>query len=184
MNEARALPSGVITADSRAILLLDDADEYLQLLLKIAKEDALGSSGLGGTERVPVVLALSDGTPARDVIAPNLHRPGWKWMELRPFNKSAEQREDMLAYARVLMNPFDPKIVKDVSDKAWFIDYSAPNQAISRLETSYSKYLKGLPSEFSDMRFYMVADYARNDGAVVEADDENALRALLAQEQQ
>lgn len=182
MDEARNERPAAVNQASRAIVLLDDADDYLHLLLSIADEAKLGASGLGGSERVPVIMATSAGTPARDVLQPNSPRPGWKPMELRPFNKSADRREDMLAYARVLMNPFDENILKDVSGKAWFLDYGAPTDAIKDLETKYSSWLRGLPIEFGDKPFYMIAQMAR-DGFVVEADDEKALRALVGEAQ-
>jgi CHAT domain len=179
MDAARKRYPGLITSTGRAIVLLDDAEDYVHLLFNIAKEDTLATCGLGGDERVPVIMALSAGTPALDRLGTNSQRPGWKLMELRPFNKSADRREDMIAYARVLMNPFDPNILKDVSGKAWFMDYGAPTEAISEVETRYSDWLKGLPIEFVEKSFYLIATIARDKAFVVEADDDKALKALV-----
>ncbi len=122
MAEARDKHPKLIKLASRAVVLLDDADEYLDLLLNIADEKTLGISGFGGSERVPVIMAFSGRKIARDVVAPNTPRVGWNMKELRPFSKAPNSREDMLAYARVLMNPFDNTILPTASDKAWFMD--------------------------------------------------------------
>src|SRR5260370_37296061 len=100
MKDARDKHPALITPASRAILLLDDADEYLELLLNIADEKMLGVSGFGGSERVPVIMAFSGRKAARDIAAPNTPRVGWDIIELRPFSTSAHTRACTSSYAR------------------------------------------------------------------------------------
>jgi hypothetical protein len=179
MTEARDKHPALIKPTSRAILLLDDADEYLELLLNIVDEKTLGVSGFGGAERVPVIMAFSGRKTARDVVAPYSPRVGWNMMELRPFGKAANGREDMLAYARVLMNPFNENILRNVSGKAWFMDYGAPATSISECERNYSDLLTGMPAEFWSRDFYFIAAIAAKNAFVQAATDDQALEALI-----
>jgi hypothetical protein len=178
MKSAREKHPDLIKPTSRAILLLDDADEYLNLLLNIADEKTLGTSGFGGPERVPIVMAFSGSTTARDVVAPNSPRVGWNIMELLPFCRAANRREDMLAYARVLMNPFDKTILTGISDKAWFMDYGADAASVSECETLYSNVLTGKPADLSSIPFYLLAKLASVKKFALPATDEEALKAL------
>jgi hypothetical protein len=178
MKDARDKHPASITFASRAILLLDDADEYLELLLNIADEKTLGISGFGGSERVLVIMAFSGRKTARDIVAPNTPRVGWNMKELRPFCKAANNREDMLAYARVLMNPFDKKILPTASDQAWFMDYGASSETIREYETLYYDNLRGIPADFTRKDFYWIAKLASKSKFLLPATDEEALEAL------
>src|SRR5260370_42632542 len=82
MKDARDKHPALITPASRAILLLDDADEYLELLLNIADEKMLGVSGFGGSGRVAGIMAFSGRQAARDNRAPNQPPGGANIMEL------------------------------------------------------------------------------------------------------
>jgi hypothetical protein len=179
MQDARAKHPDVIGKDSRAIVLLDDADLYANSLDEIAKMSKLGSRGLGPPEEpVPVIMTFSVGTAASDYWTKTGEVQGWERLELCPFDKTEGRREDMLAYARVLMNPFDKKLLDNVSGVVWVMDYDNPDM-VRKYEARYAKHLKGLPVEFRSDTFYMLADFAKEDSFLIPADaDNDSLRRL------
>jgi hypothetical protein len=88
--------------------------------------------------------------------------PGWRSLPLTSFATDPDRREDMRAYARVLMYPFASKLVAGYSDKAWVMDYGIPAGDISYCEEKYLKYLKGFPGLLNDAMFYAIAEWVLN----------------------
>jgi len=181
MEEARKKKPDLVGKKSRAILFLDDVHDYFKDLDSIASQGKVGVWGFGSEEEpVPVIMAFSLGTPTTDLLKPITEsgRPGWRPIGLGAFDSDPERPEDMMAYGRVLLNPFDPKLVPDWSDRAWFMDYEIGGGMVDNCEATYRQFLTGIPKELSEKTFYAVAMSFK--GAFVKpALDEQKLKELI-----
>lgn len=182
MKEARKEAPEFVGERSRAILLLDEVHDYFRDLDSIASHLKLGAWGFGSaTEPVPVIMAFSLGTPISDMLKPIAEsgKNGWRAIALGPFDRDPQRPEDMLAYARVLMNPFDKTLGPQISDRAWVMDYDIKLEDVEFCETKFRMWLKGLPGEFTDGLFYALAQSAEEKKFLKLATDEDELRKLL-----
>lgn len=159
MAEARAQEPKRIAEKGRAVLLLDEVHEYFEHLDSINEHQKLGVWGFGSeADPVPVVISFALGTVASDLLRPiaESRRIGWRALQLRRFDRGPLHAEDMLAYGRVLLNRFNDKLVPDISDREWVMDYGIDPKNIKECESEYRKNLKGVPSEFSLKDFFWV----------------------------
>ena len=182
MEEARRVKPDLVGKNSRAILFLDEVHDYFKDLDSIAGQGKVGVWGFGSEQDpVPVIMAFSLGTPTTDLLRPITEsgRPGWQAMELGRFDNDPERPEDMLAYGRVLMNPFDPKILPEWSDRAWFMDYEIEKSIVTESEATFRLLLSGLPSQLSEKILYASAMVTVKGAFVKPALDEQKLKELI-----
>jgi hypothetical protein len=182
MEEARRKKPDLVGKNSRAILLLDDVHDYFKVLDSIAGRGKLGVWGFGSEdEPVPIIMAFSLSTPTHDLLNPITESgtPGWRSIKLGPFDSDPERPEDMLAYGRVLMNPFNPKILPQWSDRAWFMDYEIEKSIVTASEATFRTLLNGLPGQLSDKLLYASAMNVARDAFVKLALDEQKLKELI-----
>jgi CHAT domain-containing protein len=169
--DARIAHPTIIRARSRALLLFDDVDDYGDALDPLLRT-VIGNSGLGTpSEPFPVVLTFLYGGPQKDALKEVYERKKGAWMvhALNEFGTG----EDLMAYERLLMNPFD---TSRTVPRAF--NYRLDSRAIARGERGFQKILKGVPSLATSDLFHDVAELAQEDGFVVSADDDAILRAL------
>jgi hypothetical protein len=175
--DARAKHPGVLSPASRAVLLVDDVDRCDQAIDPLLHQ-VLGPSGLGAPEDpFPVVLAFHGGGPAQLMLKPVIERRMAGWL-VRKLDAFAEG-EDMLAYERLLMNPFN-ETLSDNAGARWALNYGLGADKTGKWERQFRKHLQGVPTMATSDRLYILADLAQEDGFVIKADDEALLRALRA----
>jgi hypothetical protein len=184
MAEARREKPAILTENSRAVLLLDDLHDYIKEFEPIATEHKLGVWGFGTEqEPVPVVAAFSLGTATNDMTKPiaESNYSGWRALPLRAFATDKDRREDMRAYARVLMNPFTT-LVANISDVAWVMDYGITPAEVNDCEDMYRRYFKGIPGRIQEEPFFLMAETAKGKRFLKEAQDRDRLRRLIDEE--
>jgi len=86
--------------------------------------------------------------------------------------------EDLLAYERVLLNPFT-KLVAGISDQAWFMDFEVGKDTVNKCVNDFRKFMQGKPSEFLEQGFYMMAYWGTQREFLKQATDEDKLRKLM-----
>lgn len=180
MRKARQEKPAVVSAASRAVLLLDDVDEYIELLKPILGT-RFGGYGFGTPEEpVFMVLAFSLKGVKFDLLR-DVHDnkvPGIRSLPLVPFKRDNGLREDMQVYGRVLMNPWDLTLAPG-SDVAWVMNYDAPAAEVALAESKYAKWLKNaIPGELADSKFYLVMDDGRFTAFFKQADDDDRMQSL------
>lgn len=188
IQEVESNRPGFIRKESRAVLFLDDVHDYLDCFEKIASQVKMGVRGFGSDNRpVPVVISFSLGTSVADLLktVTESGKTGWRAIELRRFERGPVQKEDMLAYSHVLLNPYEEseaktKIAEGISDKAWVMDYEVNSQSVTEGEGYYRRFLDGVPVEFLTPQFFIVTELARRAGPgfITEASDRDRLRKL------
>ena len=107
VKDARDKHESVKRAEGRAIILLDEMEQYGELLPKVIP-GMLDGFGFGTSdEPVPAVLALATGQPANTIVKDTLERAESRsslhQLPLRPFDFNTG--EDLLAYSWILLNP-------------------------------------------------------------------------------
>lgn len=180
LGEARARHPEIITAHSRVVVLLDEAHRYDKALDPLFKE-LLGDYGLGDSppELVPVVMALSKGTAADEILRDpqDKLRSRIRFLNLPRFADD----EFMSVYQQVLLHPFNEHVYPDISARAWVFNYDAPPEVIDKHKGRLYKRLRRIPADFNgdNLRiFYITIEDARDDGFALPADDEARLAAL------
>lgn len=183
MADAQQAYPDLITKNSRAVLLLDDIHEYVDCFELITRESELGAYGFGSRERpVPVVISFAMSSPARDLLktVTESTKLGWRPMELRRFERGHVRKEDMLAYANVLLNPYAEQLAPGVSDRAWVMDYEVDTNSIAKWEKYYREWLKGVPLEFHETTLFTITKFAIDlgNGFIVPATDRDYLKKI------
>ena len=163
------------------MVLLDSIHLYDKALTTLQTYQPIGHVGLGTKEHpVPVVVTFSLNATATTILDPMVQNPSaypnWKLLPLREFDRSGE---NLLAYSRVLLNPFDPTLLPDVSDKAWVFDDSVDEAARADTVLLFNKYLTGLPHQFSERDFFYIALNGVTKKGLIEAKDDQILAAEL-----
>ncbi|TDG03890.1 CHAT domain-containing protein [Paraburkholderia guartelaensis] len=183
MHEARR--EGLASDASRCVLLLDDVQDYFREFDAIARTVKLGAYGFGTKEEpVPVVISFRLGTPADDLLKPVVEgqRAYWRVSRVGAFVRGEKGwSEDMYAYARVLLNPFDGNLAAGISDQAWVMDYDTDAPTVEKWEGLYRKWLNGLPREFLTDKFFMLADMASKENFLKRATDSDEMKKLQLQ---
>lgn len=183
-----------------AILFLDDVHKYDERFLN----DWLGGDvlGRGGLRRdhalrrdegercdpaqtvLPVVMTFSTHGAPNTILKTIKERGqslGWLRLEqLGPFPRT--QDVDLMAYEQVLLNPFDERGVlrPNVSNKAYALNHKAdPEDREFWCNEIIREDYRGLPSYFTDKKFYKTVEIACRYHFLVEADDERKLREYM-----
>jgi hypothetical protein len=164
---------------SRPVLLLDDIDQYHREVLESWFEGGvLGPDGLGTEKsRIPLVVTFSIQGPARTFLQPLAERGGWlQARRLEPF--SPQQDEDLLAYERVWLHPFDERLVPGWSGRAFAVDMErrvhVPQVWQGWLE-QLRGLIKGYPPHLKSPNFYLLAQIGHLQALLQAADDERLL---------
>jgi hypothetical protein len=164
MRAARKAAPGVIGADSRAVVLLDEVDQYINVLREVVKTD-LGSYGFGtATEAVPIVFAFSLPSAQQEQLKPIAEKkePGnVTALELGPFRREANYREDMLMYARYFMHT-PLQLDRGQAEMPWVMDFEATS-LLEKFEKLYQDNFAAIPAEFDHPEFTMLARVAQVD---------------------
>jgi hypothetical protein len=172
--DAREKYPEIIRADSRPLLLLDEVDGYDKGIYPLFNELLpFFYKGDPDAGYVPVVMTMSLHTCADEKLKPIKEKAASRsWIKFKELKKFAEG-EDMLAYAQVLLHPFDEDRLPGFSDKPWTFDYRGVDQQIvQRYEHRLRKWLKGIPAGFLDSAFFLIVESAVDDHFLVAADDE------------
>ena len=164
----------------RPIVLLDAIDKYdKELLTELLDGKLIGHFGFGSNpdNRIPTVLTFSVAGPALDflksVVETPLPRP---WLFRYGLNALRADGEDLLAYERVLLHPFNPNLLPNVSDRAWAVAGDADAALVTMWRDNFRLLLQGRPKNLTDRILYVSAQIASTANYLREANDEDALR--------
>lgn len=164
---------------SRPVLLLDDIDQYhLEVLESWYEGGVLGSDGLGRAgNRIPVIVTFSVHGPARAFLQPLTERGGWlQARRLELFSPQLD--EDLLAYERVWLHPFDEKLLPGWSGRAFAVDMERRSdvpQAWQDWLGQLRGLIKGYPPLLKSSNFYLLAQIGHLQAILQAADDERLL---------
>jgi hypothetical protein len=166
--------------DGRPIVLLDAIHKYdKELLTALFEGKLLGHFGFGGSpeNRIPAVLTFSVAGPALDflksVVETPLPRP---WLLRYPLNVFRPDGEDLLAYERVLLHPFNLKLLPNFSDRPWAVAADADPAMVNTWRDNFRDLLEGRPKNLTERILYVGVKLASAANYLREANDEDALR--------
>jgi hypothetical protein len=183
-RDARDGNAHVRNEKGRVLVLVDDVDAYpvgiIELLFNGRR--LIGHYGLGtADEWVPVVIAFSLPGKADHVLRPiwddRAQRPFIEFRTLEPFRSDGE---DMLAYERVLLHPFNKELYAPVSERPWALNSEVDETLQAKWTDRFRRRLAGLPIKFarSDV-LYALAEDAKDDLFVIDADDDIWLQKVM-----
>jgi hypothetical protein len=172
IEDGRRAHAYVAEARGQAVVMFDDVERYDLGILALFQE-LLSPSGLGDPQTpVPVVVVFRLGTAADALLRPAAVQNAKPWLMVRRV-EAFPDGEDLLACHRVLLHPCEgdrtPLAVNEQADEA--------TQDLWR--KIFRANVRGLPVKFRSMEFYNTAEVAREDGYLIEADDERLLREDL-----
>jgi CHAT domain-containing protein len=188
MQTARALRPNLIGSRSRAVVLLDDVHDYIDVLDKVVG-DKLGTFGFGSQSidneagqttggPVPIVFTLSTPTARRVFVDPIVQgRTGVRALKLGPFRREKGFREDMLVYRRFLLHTA-MQLGGHHEPVPWVMDYDVEKAIVEKYEQRYEKWLDAIPADLEDKPFRMISDEASGDKFLKAADDAALVREL------
>ena len=147
VKDARRHHESVRRAEGRAVIVLDQAEQYGPLLGDVIYE-MLDEYGFGTKdEPVPSVLAVAMGGPSATIVQDTLERAAsWSWMcqlQLKPFDFETE--EDLLAYSWILLNP-----PPNFSIGRHFLNYGVGRSAVEMARNFMQGEFGGLPGKFAN----------------------------------
>jgi CHAT domain-containing protein len=171
------------TSEGQAVVLLDDVDDYGELVGNLLAPDdgLLGSMGFGTSERpIPVVMTCSRHGNTDSIFKGIEERTTpVGWLDVRPLGPFRDDGEDMLACQAVLLNPPAPKSMPGVTDKAYAVNDEVDETVRSKYEFLFRQALKGIPVRYEQRELFLLAAAAQPANYTVEADDEARLENLL-----
>ncbi len=167
-------------ARGRVVVMLDSIQLYDAALKALLSHPSLGATGLGNQANpAPVVVTFSLKHTADTILDPMVQNqsahPGWRFVPLNAFERNGE---NLLAYARILLSPFDGSIVQNFSDRAWVMDDSVDPSIQKKHVGNFNTLLKGLPAEFSQIIFFAVATFASQEEFLKPAKDDEYIAQL------
>lgn len=175
IQDAYAKHPTIKEAGGRALILLDEIDQYGEELTNALMDDMLNGFGLGTSEHpIPVILTFSNVGGPRHMLDQFVQGQKSKaWLKLRalePFRQ--ENEEDMLAYKRVLLHPY--------KHNKRALAFNNSNEAkLQEWKNNFRKYFKGEPGLFSNrILITVVTDWAKKEKFLIEANDEDLLKAM------
>jgi hypothetical protein len=185
LESVRKSASVLVTAASRPMVLLDDADWLgLGLLEELLTSGRALVTQDGLNDRpdpvIPLVLSLGSHTQAQIWFEQIAVWRMWAMnLELKQFDLSVE--EDLSAYKQVILNPFNPRLFKDFSRKRWvFMEPDSTSEACDKLKAMLRNWTRAIPGDFdaeprNPLYMWVEAASSRNDGYVKEANDDEVL---------
>ena len=146
VKDARAQHESIRAAQGRAVIVLDQMEDYGSLLNDQIYE-MLGPNGFGTRdEPVPAVLAVAMGGPTGTFVKDDLERTAtWSWIRqlpLKPFDLESE--EDLLAYSWFLLNP-----PQNFAIGRHYLDYKVPG-TVKLARNWMRNQFAGLPGRFAN----------------------------------
>ena len=171
MARAEAAPQFTEGAVHRPIVLLDQIHLYDQEFLKNL-DQALGKGGLGYSEEnpIPLILAFEPTAAADKVITLTESKRTWLTvLDLEPFSREKDQ--DLMAYRRVLLNPFNRELFPNVSDKAFAVNPEAAPTDVGEWFDVVRNVLDGRPGRLIENTLYGFARLAKDQEVLLEGDD-------------
>ncbi len=180
-SAARQCHEFINSAKGRAVLLLDEVHRYdAELLSAFFNDKLLGSYGLGsaaGDQTIPVVMTFSLSGAAAEILKPVVEKPHVRpWLRFMPILPFVENGEDLLAYSRILLHPFDRTLLPDFSDKRLAVSNDIPEALVRQWEANFRKIIRGRLSLLIHPGFYGLAMVAQQAGYLKPADDDDVLR--------
>jgi hypothetical protein len=181
VKDARRQHESVRRAEGRAVIVLDQVEQYGQSLLNAVIYEMLGEYGFGSRdEPVPAVLAVAMGQPATTIVKDILEQvASWSWicqLPLKPFDFETE--EDLLAYSWILLNP-----PPNFPIGRHYLDYGAGHAVVKMARNFMQEAFAGLPGRFAN-RDQFVGFTSKIQGAFAcpmpsDADDRTTLMLAL-----
>lgn len=169
MADIRGLEDDRIAEDAAVVLILGGIG-YWGGGTELLFERLTGDDGLGTAETPIVVFATcSFAEDAREGLETARDRSGgryWEsWIELTPFGAD----RDTLAYQWVLLHPWSPH---RYADRVY-----APNPEVGdSWQDAFREHFSGVPGDFENPDFYLIANVLEVSKAFVGASDEHILR--------
>lgn len=173
----------------RVILFMDHLERYQHELVTkfLAFESAFSQLGLGTpvTGAIPVVIALQTDSAQSLILKPTVEKPPL-WMHKVLLTRFSSDGEDLQAYARVLLHPFDPNLCLhttrpfSISGTAWVVVPEANPAKWAQQVAKLRNRLKLQPIDFLGPELFRWVEDT-NDlelNLVKVANDEDRLKSL------
>lgn len=178
-------------AHSRAVLLLDEVQDYDEAILRdLLIDEVLGPRGIGTKkEPIPVILTCELSGPARHLLEPftqqhNQTRPWMRVLPLKPFPEEHDQ--DLFEYERVWLNPSEQNAMRTglppaMANVAYVIEQNAArsNQDWEEWLRTVRTKIQGKPINTVSSDFIFLAALAEAKRIMAKADDEALLDAYM-----
>jgi hypothetical protein len=180
VEAARKANPEVFSETARVVVLLDDLNlSSVPLIENLVEDRLLTENGLGGPEQpIPVVVVIrygDEGDIRRRLYERRTDIQGVDVLRLEPFNDRTG--EDLLAYERVMLNPFRTESAVSDLAKEWVfnreLDPAKWDQGISAVRD----YLKGRPVSFHEEAYEFALRMGSFGQLLIPATDEE--RALV-----
>jgi CHAT domain len=184
ITDARNKHYTIQQANGRAVVFLDDIHKYDEESVDaLFSQKMLSLDGFGTSkEPVPVIMTCSLGTPADSKLKPitEMTRKWLQTMPLKPFQQ--KNGEDILAYERILLHPFNEKLMPGISNKRWVFNDTAKDNVVESVHDLFHDLLQGIPEEITPTKstIYAIAKIAVRLKYLIEANDEDLLKEKLS----
>jgi hypothetical protein len=160
----------------RAIVFLDEVDQYGSALTSALFDKLLGPYGLGtSAQPVPVVIVFSLSKAPQELMRPIKESPP-TWLRLLPLEAFREGPEEDMAYARVWLHPFNARLPTPL-----VFNTAATEAQIEKFHTLSHSYLDGVPAKLSQDAFFLLAETANIFELLKLADDGKMLEEMRKQ---
>ena len=187
--DARGKHPAVEEAKGNAIVLLDEVHEYGEPVINALLGPMIDPHGFGTQkEPVPVVMVFSLTGPAFQILNPVTEKPPAEpWLR---FERLAEFRlvdeEDVQAYEAVLLDLGQWNTShKEVSDVPWTVSFiGRESDNYKKWTGRFRKWLQGIPGDFGNDKFYLLAEWAAEEGYLEKANDDSKLDQMRAHKKQ
>jgi hypothetical protein len=186
VRAARAKHPAIARAKGLPILMLDAIDKYdKDLLNDLFNGKVLGTDGFGpikaepgDTERdrrIPAVLTFDLSGPALEILKGVVEGGSRKWLSILKLGPFRDDGEDLLAYERVLLHPFNKTLLEKFSDRPHVVVDGAAESVVERVQMDLRAGLRGQPAVLSQTIFFVLARMATTLGYLQPADDDKIL---------
>jgi hypothetical protein len=165
----------------RIVVLLNRIELFGDALTTSLLYDWADASGIGTPdEPMPLIFTFALGTAADHIfnkwIADASSRPWIIERALKPFARG----EDLLAHQRVFMNPFHPKLLPGVSDRALAINDEVDATIAGIYEEMFRLNGEGMPGALVLEKTFAIAESALKRGYLVPMQDAKWFEEIFA----
>ena len=187
IRAARAKHPAVARAKGLPLLMLDAIDKYDKDLLndlfnaKVLGPDGFGpiAAGPGDTDRdrrIPAVFTFDLAGPAQEILRSVVEAGGArKWLSVLRLTPFRTDGEDLLAYERVLLHPYNEALLEDFSNRSHVVVDGAAENVVEQAQKGFRDGLRGQPAALGQPMLYVLARFASALGYLQPADDDSVL---------
>ena len=166
---------------ARVVVLLNRVERFGDALTTALLSEWADPAGLGTPqEPVPLIFTFAVSTMADHFFNKWIaDAPSRRWIRERALKPFAPG-EDMLAYQRILMDPFQKELLPGVSNVPLAINDQAHPKTVEAYEKLFRRHCRGLPGAFLDVETYGHAEAAVEDEYLVAMQDDKWFEEVFA----